>query len=69
MTDPMDYLLGRDPGWYIVNQGDGHVKRGPYRYLETANAVRAEIERHATARQLELWNLIVLKATARRKKP
>ena len=60
MADP---LARRKPGWYVVNRDDGHVMRGPYEHEETAGAVRAEIERNATERQRELWNLWVVEKT------
>lgn len=59
MSDAQNILLGRDPGWYVVNQSGPSVMRGPYKHQETAVEVRREIEHRATDRQMELWNLLV----------
>jgi len=51
----------RAKGWYVVDRArEDFVHRGPYKYAETAGAVREEMERHATEYQDEHWNLAVI---------
>jgi hypothetical protein len=52
--------------WYVVDMfrdgapGKNLVLRGPFKYPETAGAVRAEMERWASGQQNERWNLGVV---------
>jgi hypothetical protein len=48
------------PGWYVVDHDhENRVLRGPFRYEETAGAVRQEMERAASDTQNAKWNLWV----------
>jgi len=47
--------------WFVVDLNrDGRKKRGPYKYSETAVAVREEMERNASDEQNERWNLGII---------
>lgn len=63
------YRKGCRPGWYILESNSDTLRRGPYRHIETAGAVREEMERHQTDRQAELWNLNIYYFSGRAKKP
>lgn len=47
-------------GWWVVDKFyNNHKHRGPYKYRETASAVRSEMERNAGEKENARWNLVV----------
>lgn len=66
-----EFLTGKGykPGWYVFDKRSNTVLRGPYMYMETASAVRQEMERNATERQNELWNLAAVENKVPTKAP
>ncbi len=55
----------RPLGWYIQDSFSGLVHRGPYKHCETADAVRAEMERNASDEKNAQWKLHILEVKVR----
>lgn len=45
--------------WWLVDRTSGTTLRGPYKYAETAAAVRQEMEDNASDEKNERWNLCI----------
>jgi hypothetical protein len=45
----------REKGWYVADRFTYLIHRGPYKYAETAGAVRAEMERYKRYDHMNLW--------------
>ena len=61
--------MAREKGFYVYDLTHGVCHRGPYKYAETAGAVRAEMESHegdgchqerGLGRRPRDWNLAVV---------